>query len=498
MQKIIVYLVAAAAMCCAAACYKDNGNYTYHEANEVSVTKFDTAAGYVARYGDTVSVDPVVVGKLDPAGTGSYSYEWSYQMANSFVQNVISTQKNLRYKVNLAPGVYTLVFKVTDNNYGIAWHGKTSLQITTDVYEGYLVLNEVAGKSRLDMLSYQATSQQFTPITDVLKEMGSALPPQDKPVNIFCMQGFSSVADPLFYKVYLSTATGTNNLHSETFAWKETQDLSYEMIGDLPAGFRADRFCGTLRFGAIPTIYMSAGNNVFQRGNASYFPYAPLNSYAGAVALFKASPYVVANLDFAMMFNMDKRTFTRMTDFNSKTVYDMPAAQNYPTGKDLVYMEMSYTEVVHAIMKDPATGTYSIIRFYMGSAPTYNDVITATDFDKATHFAMSPDRGYLFYSVGGKVYEYDLSLKTSKLMLDKGDEEVSYLAFQNFFWRSYKTTYTNWSNLLTVGLYNTAGTEGANGTLEQYSVPAVNGQITLANQWKGFGKITSIAYRERR
>lgn len=498
MQKMIAYLVAIAGICCLASCYKDKGNYTYHDANEIAVTRFDTAKGYTARFGDTVAVDPVVTGKLDTGGTGSYSYEWSYQLADSYQQIVISTQKSLRYKVDLPPGVYTLVFKVTDNNYGLAWHGKARLQVTTDVYEGYLVLNEVAGKTRLDMLSYQTASQQFVQITDVLKKMGSELPLQDKPYNIFCMQGYSSVTDPLFYKMYLSTASGTNNLHSETFSWKETQGLSYEMVGDLPNGFKADRFCGSLRFGIVPTMYMSAGNNVFQRGNGSYFAYAPLNIYTGAIDPFKASPYVVCNLDFAVLFNMDKRTFTRMDNANSKVVYDMPAALNYPTGKDLVYMEMSYSEVVHAIMKDPATGAYSIIRFYMGSAPTYNDVITATDFDKATHFAMSPDRGYLFYSVGGKVYEYDLSLKTSKLMLDKGDEEVTYLAFQNFFWRSYKTTYTNWSNLLTVGLYNAAGTEGANGALEQYSVPAVNGQITLANQWKGFGKITSIAYRERR
>lgn len=500
MQQKFAYFIAILGICFCTACYKDKGNYSYHSINEVSVAGFDTAKGYVVYVGDTLSVTPVISGTLDKNGTGSYTYEWSYEVPLSNSVFVIGSQKNLRYRVDMLPGSYSLRLKVTDSNSGVLYHFKTSLEVTTAVYEGYLVLNEVNGKSRLDMLSYQAGTQQFNQITDVLQKMGSSLPQQGKPVNIFCMQS-NTVASPdgNSYKIYLSSESGTNNLNSETFGFKETQNISYEIIGDVPSGFAATGFFGTFRFGFIPTMYMMARNNVYIRVN-SYpaFPYAPLNVYAGAAQPFKASPYVVGDPNFCMIFNMDKRTFTRTASFNSSTVTDMAPGLNYPTGKDLMYMEMSYSSAIHAILKDPGTGTLSIIRFFLGAAPTYNEVITATDIDKATHFAMSPDRGYLFYSVGGKVYEYDLSLKTSKLMLDKGNEEVTYLAFQNFFNRTSKATYTSWANLLTVGLYNATGTAGANGTLEQYTVPPVNGQITLASRWTGFGKITSVAYRERK
>ncbi|SIS97382.1 PKD-like family protein [Filimonas lacunae] len=498
MQKKFAYFIALLGICCCTACYKDKGNYNYHPINEVAVSQFDTVQGYLVYIADTLKVSPVVTGTLDKEGTAGYSYEWSYE-TQDFVSTVISTEKNLRYAITLLPGNYSLRLKVTDNASGVLYHFRANLQVSTAVYEGYLVLNEVNGHSRLDMLSYQTNTQQFTQITDVLQKMASSLPQQGSPVNIFCMQSsVTATADGNSYKIYLSSSSGTNNLNSETFDYEAKQNISYEMIGDVPQDFTASNFFGTFRFGVIPTMYMVADNNVYIRTN-SYpaFPYVPLNAYAGALP-FKASPYIVGDPNYCMIFNMDKRTFTRTPSFSANYVEDMAPGLNFPTGKDLVYMEMSYSGVIHAILKDPSTGAYSIIRFLLGTTPTYNDVITATDFDKATHYAMSPDRGYLFYSVGGKVYEYDLSLKTAKLMLDRGSEEVTYLAFPNFFYRTTKTTYTSWANLLNIGWYNAAGTAGANGTLEQYNVPQVNGQITLANQWTGFGKITSIAYRERR
>jgi hypothetical protein len=134
----------------------------------------------------------------------------------------------------------------------------------------------------------------------------------------------------------------------------------------------------------------------------------------------------------------------------------------------------------------------------MGVAPDYNQPITAPGFDQATKFAISPDRGYLFYSVGGKVYEYDLALKTAKLMLDKGADEITCLAFQRFFFRTLYTNYDEWCKLLSVGSFAASGSPATGGTLEHYYVPQVNGALELKNKWTGFGKITSIAYRERR
>jgi hypothetical protein len=167
------------------------------------------------------------------------------------------------------------------------------------------------------------------------------------------------------------------------------------------------------------------------------------------------------------------------------------------------YPEAGQTKTTYAILKDPVTSKYYMLRFVLGAAQNYFQEITGTDITNATNFAVSPDLGYLFYSVGSKVYEYDLSLQQSFLMLDKGNAQVSYLSFLHIYDRyglagmTKNANYFSWSTQLTVGSYDPSGTAGSNGTLEQYTVEPVNGQIQRTVQWTGFGKIVSIGYRSR-
>lgn len=39
--------------------------------------------------------------------------------------------------------------------------------------------------------------------------------------------------------------------------------------------------------------------------------------------------------------------------------------------------------------------------------------------------------------------------------------------------------------------------EGANGTLEEYTVPPVQGDLGLVNSWSGLGRIVALSYRSR-
>lgn len=498
MKQIPAYFALLIIACCIASCFKDKGNYNFRPINEVTIKGVDTTNGYVAYFGQSLAISPNIEGSLDK-GDATYSYEWSYETSSKQVV-VLADTKALNTKVNLLPGNYTIFYRVTDLASGVQYRVSAPLLISSEVYEGYLVLNDVGGKSRLDMLSYKKENADFTQYTDVLARMGSTLPEQGKPLMVFSMHAVStSNTDPKLFRIYLSTASGTNTIDSETFGYSETNNIRYEMLGDVPQQFKVENFVGSYQANTLPTMYIYGDNGVFiRRNNYMVFPYVKLNTYAGNTTAFKISPYIAANSSFVLMYNTDKRIFTRTQSVSSTTAFDLPSNLNYPTGKDLVYMEMSYTGVVHAILKDPVNPQYSIIRFNMGTAPNYHEVVTATDFDQASHFAISPDRGYLFYSVRGKVYEYDLSLKTTKLMLDKGTNDISYLAFPNFFFRSLNTKYAEWSQWLTVGAYPATGSGSTDGTLEQFYVPPVNGALELRKSWTGFGKIVSIAYRERR
>ncbi len=480
------------------ACDKDLGNYDYHDINEISFESFDTVNGYNVFTGDSLKIYPdLVMTKDQNASENDYLYEWSIHITESYniYDSIISTEKNLKAKILLDPGNYFLQYKVTDKTTGVPFHIRTNLLVSTPVYEGYLVLNNVDGQSRLDMLSYNNTDHIFIQYTDVLEKMGSSLPPQGEPYQIQCIYYTRFLEN---YGIYLLTASGSNRLEEETFDWEPTYDIRYQMLGDIPADFRAEKISGTVLYGIFPLLYMYSDNNIYshQPMNGHMFKYVPINNYGNISEPFKASPYLATNGNTAVMYDMDNQKFVT-SSYQSVSVEEVPVALNYPTGYDLVYMERNYLGTVYAILQDPSTSKYYMLRFQIGAEQDYFKEITGTDFANATHYAVSPDLGYLFYSVGGKLYEYDLSLQTSIEMLDKGGEEITYLSFQNFLGRSSNTNYGNWAKLLTVGSYDSSGTSGSNGTLGLYSVPPVNGQIVQTNQWTGFGKIISVSYRER-
>lgn len=198
-------------------------------------------------------------------------------------------------------------------------------------------------------------------------------------------------------------------------------------------------------------------------------------------------------------YDVDKKAFAQNASYNSVVLNAPASSLNYPSGYNLIYMDKDYNNNAFAILEDPATSDRYLMRFPIGGAQTYFQKITGTDIAQATHFASSPAFGYLFYSVGGKVYEYDLSLRTSILMIDKGASNITYLNFQHFFNRGTSTVnpkYSTWADYLNVVSYGSSETSG---TFELYNIPPINGQLTLVPgcSWTGFGEIVSVSYRER-
>ncbi len=276
MNKLIIYIVLVASAACLGSCYKDLGNYDYHAINEVTISGIDTVNGYTASFGDTLLINPVVTGSQDPTGTHKYSYQWSFfdQIKGD---QIISTNKTLNIRITQVPGSYTLQYKVTDSATGVLFHTRTTVLVKTDVYEGYLVMNEVAGNTRLDMLSYDVVAGKFTQYTDVLKKMGSSLPPQGQPYKVVCTRTSTAFNySDSTYGIYVITASGTNRINSETFDWRPTYNIRYEVAGNIPQDFKADNMVADPAFYFI-TIFMVSYNNVYLRSGGVPLYNLPLN-----------------------------------------------------------------------------------------------------------------------------------------------------------------------------------------------------------------------------
>jgi hypothetical protein len=510
MKKYLFYGFVLAAMLTIASCHKDTGNYAYHPINQVSFTGFDTVKGYQVLYGGALSISPTTTGSLDQSGTGSYNYQWSWSIpvtTGGFKDSVISVTKNLSVTVKLVPGVYSLQYRVTDNGTGVTFHTRAKVNVTTDIFEGFMLLNDLGGQSRLDMLSYNLAANSFTQYVDVLKKMGSTVPMNGTPYQVYCATFTNTNIAVNNYGIYILNSAGCNRIDQETFAYDPTlMNIRSQFIGNLPSNFAPQRILMELSFNAYPLMHVFDGvGNVYNYGtlggaNGYNFHYIPLNSYTAAGTPFKIAPFGVSNGSTSLFYNTDKKNYVIEASYNSVITADAGANLNYPTGLNMIYMDKDYNNNAFAILKDPATSKIYLHKFTIGSATSYYQEIVGTDIASATSFALSPVFGYLFYSAGGKLYEYDPSLKTSVLMKDYGSATITYLNFQHFFNRTSSATnkanYGTWANYLNVASYGSSATSG---TFELYNIPGLNGQITLVPgySWSGFGKIVSVSYRER-
>lgn len=484
-----------------AACRKDASKPAYQAINEVQISGLEIS--YSVLQGQRLKITPQLDFTIDDGKDPSrYEYEW---MAADIQQIIISHQRNLDTTINLAPQQYIMYYRVRDKISGVQWAKKFDLYVQTSIYQGWMVLCDVNGTARLDMVSQQDTG--YMTIHDVLKFAGSSLTLQGAPVDLACFPYTFSQ-----YGIYITTTgTGTTKVDPESFQWAPEMELSYEtLMKDIPDNFGADFMVAK---GSMLNSYLYKGGNVYYYSGSAGLRYSvPVNIVQGEPKEFVAAPFITSSpADFAdyapsVMYDITGRRFlqhapgrTYVTPVPAGTLFDFNN-----TGKDLIFMTSSKYNgsfsggEVFVVMKDPATAKYYLGRFTIDAfgpsfVQTYWQEMTATDIGLAENFAVNPDFGYVFYNVGGKLYEYDMFSKQSTLMLDKGAGKITLLKFQRFLQQFAPATSQFFNKLIVASYDNTT----ANGDMEIYAVPDVNGALQLLSHYSGFGKIKNIEYRER-
>lgn len=483
--KRFVVLVAAIVV---SSCMSDEGNYEYQEINEVTIDGLEASYEYLQL--DNFNITPELSFTKD---SGNYAYSWEALQRNSLggdINILLSTNRNLTERITLTPGFYNVYYTVKDLVTNVAVQYDFELRVSTSVYEGWLLLNDNASGPRLDMIS--KLNDEFNPLYNVTE--GSGLQLSGTPNFVYTYSGVVG-----FYGIYVSTSgNGTVKLQPNDFSWTEAYTVASEFVIDVPNDLEADGMAGEGYIG-----YVNVDGSVYHYNRA-------VGKYYGVEVnhvnneFFEASPQMLLERipNYAMLYDNTNKRFVRNNRGSGvSTVMPNPIAENmkfdYTTGKDLVFMVNNnfgnINGTIFAILSDATNGKRYLAIFTANNGQQrYYGEVNAPDFNQATTFAVSPNYGYLFYAVGSKVYQYDFISQTSKLMIDKGSEEISLLKFQSF----YAGGYDDLTNKLIVCSYTPSNTENS-GSMELYDVPPVNGQITLDERYTGFGKIISIDYRER-
>jgi hypothetical protein len=504
LYKIIFWALFAAGFL--VSCKKDIGNYDYKPINEIKFSGIDTINGYTVDVGETLTITPVVDATVDRSYTeANYTYEWALTNISE-EETIISSSKNLAFVVTVKPASYILTYRIKDKTTGVTWQQRASLDVVTPVFEGYLILNNVGDTSRLDFISYRSATGVFTQYTNVPERLKQPFTPAGRPIQV----SYNDV--PSGAHIFLLNSTGTYRLDPETFGWLPELTVPSMFLGTVPAGLKADKILGKFNanFGEGPVWFYENGN--IYSSDGFRFNSIPFNSYKDfddPAAKFKMAPFRFASdlSNFNVYFDETNRRFVLFSrNVSQQSCSPVDESLGFPEGKDLVYMTdnnvlMASGENLYgyAILKDPGLPNYHMLRmnlypnpffFSPGLRQDYFEPIVSTDFDKAEQYAVSPELGYLFYAVGGKIYEYDLFLKTGKLMLDMGNKKISLMKFD----ADASGDFGKW---LMVGCYDPSGEEGGNGTFGLYAVPPLNAPLELQQEWTGFGKIVSASYRFR-
>jgi hypothetical protein len=499
-NKVMIALMAIISL---GSCKKDLGNYTYNQINEVSeVTGLPKEV--LATYGKDILVKPDLKFTLDNGTDESkYTYAWTYIGPNGLGGSklfTLATTRNLDMKMNIVAGTYTAYYGVTDKESGVKYSTPFTLKIVNEINEGWILMCDVDNKARVDMLSLNTTGT-FDLVTDLLATTDSELKLEGKPVMTYTYNtGLLIGPDKISYGLYFGTDKYTTKVEPNSFKWTRTMGLSYEMFGVIPAGFYAD----VIKQASSGSSYLIGNENAYYYDRPTNIYYStPINYISAEQKEFKVAPFVASNhssFQYATFYDKTNKRFVKHSNGGATctTLPDPTGAAkkfSFSTGMDLAYMQWVPFNggEIFAILKGNGTERYLARYNPANNVQSYYEQITGTGIENADFYAVSPNLGYVFYAVGSKVYEYDMTLRTAKLMLDFGSKKISYFGFYDF---KLTTKYPGSTSLM-IGSYDSTLPVGKDGSLNIYTVPTVNGDLVLDKSYSGFGRIKSLTYRER-
>ncbi|SEW52560.1 PKD-like family lipoprotein [Chitinophaga arvensicola] len=507
-------------------CYKDQGNYDYKEINKVTI---DTFAGNLSVYRfDTLQITPVISANLDKKildDTTRFSYLWVANQQNS-TSYELGTTRNLRAKIDIPVGSYSLYFEMTDKVTGNIYSQLSkSFTVMSSTYEGWLVFSDVNGRATLDMVNLLKGKPDA--ITRDILSASPVIPKQlTGPRDVAYVYTYilnimpppyhnATYGDPDHEWIYICTDQGAWKLRNDDLTTRWEWGMVHETTLTDSSSFRP-AYVGANGAGAFQSTvsFYDGKGNFYERGGTAAYS-VRMNRVNGEATAYRAAPFLgryynMGGTSYTTLFDVDKKRFLRHkpgSNVSSLMEYNptsMPLFNFNDIGMDLVWMRaVPYNYLTYAVMKDPA-GARWLLTFNVISGISQDKKVklTGPEIEKATMFAADKNYGTLFYAVGGRIYatSKDFPEQTYKV-LDLGDKTITYMDQHSFRAGNYNGSDANAKgSWLMVGYTDPAGTPGANGTLAAY-LPAnfVNGHgaLTQMKAYTGFGIIKSLSYRER-
>lgn len=519
-------------------CYEDKGNYDYEDLHTTYIQGISETY-YRIMGEDTLTIRPTLwdvtwdrsVGHSVKADPDDYTFEWlligGKVKGIPYNQYVISTEPQLdSHSLGMAEGVHTFCLKVTDKR-GVSFFSEEFfVRVESQLGRGLVIMSEVDNATRLDYLNY--FNKKVTLIPDIMGKIGSEAPLSGAPVSVSC---FWDTHSPLpntgadGYAVMIMTETDGFYLKAEDFTFEPEYDLYTRFINKPEGDFKPvkvivpqsddtawnsammyDAGTGKLYF------YYGAGN-VTHWSNENYLYKSMMPMPTGGIIKPSQHSILYQAGGMALLFDENKKSFyysMQMMAWMMMGAYDLDLkVQNL--GKDLVFLQEIYlTLPVVAILKDPATGAYTLLRFsaQSGADAVFYD-LTLPDAENIVEFGAMWTTGtspYIYYRTDEKIYALNMADRTvhqvysTSSATSKGGPKISKMKFVR---NGSSSTEPVWRDNLLVFTYDPALPEESCGTLEMYKSKSGSGDlefVTFENQsmlFTGLGKVADADFKQK-
>ena len=523
-------------------CIKDDGSYDYTELAEISIENIPAVTEVLA-YVDHIKISPRFIssteGEIKPGdpnytvkyrfghkGMGNFGYDYEAQKSIVWQDLTPASGFDIDVPADYSTGAYQLWVTITDNRNNSVTSKQYDINIGSTTYEGWMVLcNEGSDERvRLDMISKISSTK-----TVVAKDIAAGLPLLHHATSFIV---WTQDADP-GDQAYIFSREGSYELDPESMECDPDREYNAMQFAFDPGEtiIKQENFGGpyydwTTRY---KVCFGDKGNAYcYQDGTYGAAFSTPINTtQEGTGAEFRVAPYCGYSWmrpwgagygEYMLFYDIDNRRFMlydgQLNRLQLNVIPDPGKDEtnlfSYTTGKDFVYMQSTRRSngLVYTILQDPATGKRSIYGINLGGATYSQELyipdVDAPDFERATQFAFDTRFPLLFYSVGSKLYCYNLGTHFTTEMntgLPAG-EEITRLKFNLYLIPNYDNLanqteeFMNQQYRLIVCSCDGDTTNG--GKVTFFDVDGVNSTITPGEQYTGFAKVVDILYRERK
>ena len=524
MRKLIWILWAGMLITLFTSCYDDEGSNDYHPINEVKISDW-RKGGYTAIYkSDTLRITPLsyldtiqkepVIQFTEDQNPDRYEYEWKVVSTGSTDERdkgqLLGTERNLVYFVDLKPDTYNLFFKVKDKETDMVWRSVTTLTVLSITDKGFLVLGEKEdGTVGLDMISMAKD-------TVILKDMlsGNGLPGLRGPLRVMYTGSYYYEVPTM--RIWISSEEGSYYVDLGSFQGTSANTLKNMVFSgfDMPDMLNVVDMASRQRYtGMSMSRVMMTEDYVFTVSLYSDESYGdPVNRLdVLSETCFKPYPLIFhspLSPSGWIIYNTDENFFTFLRSNLDNYVTQLKDADGeafpwiQPAGRTCIYGENTFNTTggsgngnSMALMEDPEH--FYVYQFYANiishipsSMPkkiaAYSiDKTKAIGLKKGLLYAFASKRSLLLYAEGHTLHAFDYvnQIHYAKDM----EDEITFMRFDPYG--------DNFDELM-VATYNSQ----KKGMVTRYLLGADLNVFELESldgcYWDGLVKVKDIDYRE--